>query len=131
TVSVRNAQQIAVHLPGVAVQDGIGAGRLGARMRQDGSTLVLPKGEVPGVAMGLGGVGGRLSDLVMLYAGLARLGTAVPLIEQPVDTSLVSADTRTDARRLMEPVPAWYVGSILLGTPPPENAPGGRIAFKT
>jgi len=81
--------------------------------------------------MGLGGVGGRLSDLVMLYAGLARLGNAVPLIEQFADTSLVSADTGTDARRLMEPVAAWYVGSILLGTPPPENAPGGRIAFKT
>ena len=31
----------------------------------------------------------------------------------------------------MEPVAAWYVGSILIGTPPPENAPAGRIAFKT
>ena len=34
-------------------------------------------------------------------------------------------------RRLMEPVAAWYVGNVLLGTPPPENAAGGRIAFKT
>jgi penicillin-binding protein 1C len=34
-------------------------------------------------------------------------------------------------RRLLDPVAAWYVGSILLGTPPPENAAGGRIAFKT
>jgi len=31
----------------------------------------------------------------------------------------------------MEPVAAWYVGNVLLGTPPPENAAGGRIAFKT
>lgn len=31
----------------------------------------------------------------------------------------------------MEPVAAWYVASTLLGTPPPENAAGGRIAFKT
>ena len=31
----------------------------------------------------------------------------------------------------MEPVAAWYVGNILSGTPPPEHAPGGRIAFKT
>jgi penicillin-binding protein 1C len=31
----------------------------------------------------------------------------------------------------MEPVAAWYVGNILLGTPPPENAVGHRIAFKT
>jgi penicillin-binding protein 1C len=31
----------------------------------------------------------------------------------------------------LDPVAAWYVGSILLGAPPPENAAGGRIAFKT
>ena len=30
---------------------------------------------MPGLAMGLGGVGVRLTDLTMLYAGLARLGT--------------------------------------------------------
>ena len=131
TVSVRKALQMSLNVPAVAVLDRVGAGRFAARLRQAGGALVLPKGEVPGLAMGIGGVGGRLSDLVMLYAGLARLGTAAPLIEQLADTSLVNADTGTDARRLMEPVAAWYVGSILLGTPPPENAPGGRIAFKT
>jgi penicillin-binding protein 1C len=31
----------------------------------------------------------------------------------------------------MEPAAAWYVSDILRGVPPPENAPGGRIAFKT
>ena len=31
----------------------------------------------------------------------------------------------------MEPVAAWYISNVLLGTPPPENAAGGRIAFKT
>ena len=31
----------------------------------------------------------------------------------------------------MDPVAAWHVGNILIGTPPPENAVGGRIAFKT
>ena len=35
------------------------------------------------------------------------------------------------ASRLLDPVAAWYVGNILMGTPPPENAAGGRIAFKT
>jgi penicillin-binding protein 1C len=66
----------------------------------------------------------KLADLVKLYTGIARLGTTVPL------------RIRMDAgdsgeRRLMEPVAAWYVASTLLGTPPPENAAGGRIAFKT
>ena len=40
---------------------------------------MLPKGEVPGLAMGLGGVGVTLNDLMMLYAGIARLGSTVPL----------------------------------------------------
>jgi penicillin-binding protein 1C len=38
---------------------------------------------------------------------------------------------RHGAKRLLEPVAAWYVAKILQGTPPPESAAGGRIAFKT
>jgi len=131
TVSVRKALQMSLNVPAVAVLDRVGAGRFTARLRQAGGALVLPKGEAPGLAMGLGGVGVRLSDLVMLYAGLARLGTTVPLIEQSAAASLADAGAAPDARRLMEPVAAWYVGNVLLGTPPPENAPAGRIAFKT
>jgi penicillin-binding protein 1C len=33
--------------------------------------------------------------------------------------------------RLMDQVAAWQVGNVLMGTPPPENAPQHRIAFKT
>jgi penicillin-binding protein 1C len=131
TVSVRKALQMSLNVPAVAVLDRVGAGRFTARLRQAGSTLVLPTGEIPGLAMGLGGVGVRLSDLVMLYAGLARLGTTAPLIERAASASLASADAEADARRLLDPVAAWYIGDILRGTPPPENAPGGRIAFKT
>jgi penicillin-binding protein 1C len=133
TVAVRKALQMSLNVPAVAVLDKVGAGRFTARLRQAGADLVLPKGEIPGLAMGLGGVGIRLSDLVKLYAGLARLGTTVPLTER-VAAALPapsSQDTAPEATRLMEPVAAWYVGNVLLGTPPPENAPGGRIAFKT
>jgi penicillin-binding protein 1C len=63
-------------------------------------------------------------DLTMLYAGLARQGTAQPLTEQ-------LATPGASGKRLLEPVAAWYVASVLQGTPPPENAAGGRIAFKT
>jgi len=69
-------------------------------------------------------VGIRLSDLVMLYAGLARLGTALPLTER-------QGLEAQNPRRMLDPVAAWYVGSILSGAPPPENTPHGRIAFKT
>jgi penicillin-binding protein 1C len=134
TVPVRKALQLSLNIPAVAVLDKIGAGRFAARLHQAGGALVLPSGEAPGLAMGLGGVGVRLADLVMLYAGLARLGTTVPLIERP-DESMPAANAAmaqaAAARRLMEPVAAWYVGNVLLGTPPPENAPARRIAFKT
>jgi penicillin-binding protein 1C len=126
TVTVRRALQLSLNVPAVAVLDKVGANRFTARLEQAGGSFVLPPGEVPGLAISLGGVGVTLSDLVALYAGLARLGTTVPLVER-----VASDETPPTARRLLDPVAAWYVGSILLGTPPPENAAGGRIAFKT
>src|SRR3954471_14210449 len=80
TVTVRKALQLSLNVPAVAVLDKVGASRFTARLAQAGGALVLPKGEAPGLAMGLGGVGVTLSDLVRLYAGLARLGDTVPLI---------------------------------------------------
>jgi penicillin-binding protein 1C len=126
TVTVRRALQMSLNVPAVAVLDKVGASRLTARIAQAGGVLTLPIGETPGLAMGLGGVGIKLSDLVMLYAGIARLGTTLPLTERVAP--LAQAPT---PRRLMEPVAAWYISNVLLGTPPPENAVGGRIAFKT
>jgi len=126
TVTVRRALQLSLNVPAVAVLDKVGANRFAARLEQGGGSFALPEGEVPGLAIGLGGVGVKLSDLVALYAGLARLGTTVPLTERVADRG----DAPT-ARRLLDPAAAWYVDNILLGTPPPENAAGGRIAFKT
>ena len=60
----------------------IGPSRLIARLGEAGASLVLPRSEAPGLALGLGGIGIRLTDLTMLYAGLARQGTVVPLIER-------------------------------------------------
>lgn len=123
-VTVRRALQLSLNVPAVAVLNRIGVSRLGARLSQAGAVLILPKGEAPGLAMGLGGVGVRLADLVMLYASLARQGEALALTERQ------QADLRMP-HRLLDPVAAWYVGNILLGAPPPDNAPYGRIAFKT
>jgi penicillin-binding protein 1C len=124
TVTVRRALQMSLNVPAIAVLDKVGVNRLGARLTQAGAGLVLLSGEAPGLAIGLGGVGITLSDLVMLYTGLARLGSAVPLTER------AGHATRT-TRRLLDPVAAWYVGNILIGAPPPLNAPPGRIAYKT
>ncbi len=129
TVSIRQALQMSLNVPAVAVLDKVGASRFMARIGQAGGTLVLPKGEAPGLAVALGGVGITLEDLVTLYAGLARGGATLALTERK--GNLLAAAPAPQPRRLIDPVAAWYVGNILLGSPPPENAAGHRIAFKT
>jgi penicillin-binding protein 1C len=120
TVTVRRALQQSLNVPAVAVLQEVGPSRLIARLAQAGAPLVLPKREVaPGLALGLGGVGVRLTDLTMLYSGLARQGTVAPLVERLGVPPL-------PPKRLIEPVAAWYVASVLIGTPPPENAAAGR-----
>jgi penicillin-binding protein 1C len=124
TVPVRKALQLSLNVPAIALLDRVGASRLSSRLKQAGANLVLPKDEAPGLAMGLGGVGVTLQDLVQLYSGLARLGTTRPLRE-------IAKDEPCDPLRLMDQVAAWQVGNVLIGTPPPENAAHNRIAFKT
>ncbi|HEY0233914.1 MAG TPA: penicillin-binding protein 1C, partial [Afipia sp.] len=125
TVPVRKALQMSLNVPAIALLDRVGASRLSSRITQAGANLILPKDEVPGLAMGLGGVGITLSDLVQLYAGLARLGSTIPLRE------IMNDDDPRETRRLMDPAAAWQVDNVLIGTPPPENGVHGHIAFKT
>ncbi|MFL6816329.1 MAG: penicillin-binding protein 1C [Bradyrhizobium sp.] len=124
TVPVRKALQLSLNIPAISLLERVGASRLSSRLKQAGTNLVLPKDEAPGLAMGLGGVGLTLEDLVQLYSGLARLGNTRPLRE-------IASDRPRDSLRLLDEVAAWQVGNVLLGSPPPENAPHNRIAFKT
>lgn len=126
TVPVRRALQLSLNVPAIELLDRVGASRLSSRLRQAGTDLVLPKDEVPGLAMGLGGVGVTLHDLVQAYSGIPRLGSVVPLREIERDGAAVR-----EPLRLLDSVAAWQVGHVLLGSPPPENAVRNRIAFKT
>ena len=124
TVTVRRALQLSLNVPAVAVLDAVGPSRLLARLGEAGASLQLPAHETAGLALGLGGIGVKLIDLTALYSGLARQGTVAPLHERNIVPP-------APLKRLMEPVAAWYVGDVLRGAPPPPNALGGRIAFKT
>jgi penicillin-binding protein 1C len=126
TVPVRKALQMSLNVPAIALLDRVGASRLSSRLKQAGANLELPKDEAPGLAMGLGGVGITLQDLVQLYSGLARLGDTRPLRE--IQNQHAGAG---EPQRLLDQVAAWQVGNVLLGTPPPENGVHNRIAFKT
>jgi penicillin-binding protein 1C len=126
TVPVRRALQLSLNVPAIELLDRVGSSRLSSRLKQAGANLVLPKDEAPGLAMGLGGVGVTLQDLVQLYSGIARLGNVRPLRE-----IIRGADDHREPLRLMDQVAAWQVGNVLMGTPPPENGAHNRIAFKT
>jgi penicillin-binding protein 1C len=125
TITARRALQLSLNVPAVALLDAAGPQRLFTRLAASGARLELPEGEVPGLAISLGGVGIRLDDLAMLYAALARGGEAVPLVQH------LDQPPSPRRARVLDPVAAWYVGSALSGTPPPEHAGAGRVAYKT
>jgi len=126
TVSVRQALQFSLNVPAILLLERVGVARLAARLTQAGGTLVRPAGEAPGLAMGLGGIGITLHDLVRLYTGIARMGEAIALREE-----IGEIDNARARQRLLDPIAAWQVGHVLLGAPPPQNGRRGRIAFKT
>ena len=126
TVTVRTALQQSLNVPALQVLNAIGPDRLVARLANAGVRLALPRNAGPGLAVGLGGAGVRLTDLAALYLALARNGDPVTLVWQQ--------DQRKSAkplRRLLEPQAAWMIGDVLKGAPTPPNALGGQIAFKT
>jgi len=127
TVPVRQALQLSLNVPAVVLLQAVGPQRLASRLNEAGFALKLPPGEVPGLAVGLGGVGMSLDALAGLYASVANGGTANALRER-LDGSVVE---EKPARRLMSPVAAWYLTQALIGTPAPRNERTGRIAFKT
>jgi penicillin-binding protein 1C len=125
TVTARQALQQSLNLPAVDLLDAVGPARLIARLKAAGAVIELPRDTPIGLAVGLGGLGIRPLDMAKLYAGLARGGDTLPLVER-----LDGAATEP-ARNLLQPVPAWYVADILKGVSPPENGLARRIAFKT
>jgi penicillin-binding protein 1C len=126
TVTVRTALQQSLNVPALQILNAVGPDRLAARLTNAGVKLVLPENEGPGLAVGLGGAGVRLTDLTALYVALARGG-------EPVTLSWRMEERRNakPLRRLFEPNATWMLGDVLKGAPTPQNALGGQIAFKT
>jgi penicillin-binding protein 1C len=120
-VRVREALQLSLNLPVVALTDAMGVAKLMAGLRRAGVEAQVPGG-APGLAVALGGLGVRLEDMVGLYGAIARGGVARPLH--------VVGDGAEGAR-VMSGVAAWQVGDILSGMAPPVGAPVNRLAYKT
>ena len=129
TVTIREALVQSLNIPAVSALEAVGPQKFYARLSQTGLDPQLPKDAEPTLAMALGGLGLRLTDLAQLYAGLARGGDQIVLRVKHVTTE--AAATPVARTRLLSPVAAWYVADILRHAPAPANAKTGQIAFKT
>ncbi|WP_422370070.1 penicillin-binding protein 1C [Hoeflea sp.] len=125
-VSLREALQMSLNVPAVRLLEAVGPQRLLSRLKRGGVSLDLPPGGAPGLAIGLGGAGISLRDLVQLYTAFANEGRAQALRDEMDSLALP---------RLSHPVlddrARWRVGEILSGVAPPQGAPRIPIAYKT
>lgn len=135
TVSIREALSQSLNIPAVRVLARVGPGKLAGRFRRAGVVAKFPDKSEPTLAMALGGTGLTLRDLAQLYAGLARGGEAIALVQRYDERGktfwAAKAKPLVNAHRLLSPQAAWYVSDILKDAPPPLNAKGGRFAYKT
>ena len=122
-IRVRDALQLSLNIPVVALTDALGPSKLLQAMDRAQMKSALPMGQ-PGLAVALGGIGVTLEDMVQLYAAIARGGVVQPLTHR-LDAPKV------EGQRVMTPVAAWEVGDILAGLAPPPGAPSNRLAYKT
>jgi penicillin-binding protein 1C len=129
TVTIRMALAQSLNIPAVKVLDALGPSKLYGRLQQTGLNPVLPKGAEPTLAIALGGLGLKLSDLAALYAGLARGGEPIALTHRRGGAEPLKAPAGN--QRLLSQVAAWYVADILRNAPAPANAKPGQIAYKT
>ncbi len=125
-VSIRQALQLSLNVPAVRLLDAVGPTRLMVRFRRAEVRPILPPNEVPGLAIGLGGLGINLKDLVQLYAALANRGKPVRLGD-----GIQGQPGTIEGEPLLDPVATWQIADILSGVLPPRGAVQRGIAYKT
>ncbi|MBD3764907.1 MAG: penicillin-binding protein 1C, partial [Rhodobacterales bacterium] len=122
TIRLRQALQLSLNIPAVALTEAMGPAHLLAALRRAGADPQLPAAHDPGLAIALGGLGLTLEELVQTYAAIARGGVVLPLH---------ATGGAVQGQRLISAPAAWQVADILTGTPPPAGLRAGGIAFKT
>ncbi|GGE10168.1 penicillin-binding protein 1C [Aureimonas endophytica] len=127
-ITARRALQLSRNLPAIALLQAVGPSRLVQRLRRAGAAPELGDRSLPGLAIGLGGLGLSLRDLVALYGAIADGGVARPLREE---AGAAPALAQGAGARVLSPQAAWYVTSILAGGSATVKASPGTIAHKT
>ena len=101
-LTAREALQLSLNLPAVALLSRVGPLRFAGLFRDVGLPLHLPDpGQAPGLPIVLGGVGTSLEDLVTLYAGIAAGGSIRPLRLTPADPLGTPRKFMSPGRRLV------------------------------
>ena len=130
-VTARDALQMSLNIPAVAILEKVGPLAFTMSLQNAGAHLAFPTNDAPTLPVALGGLGISLSDMAMLYAGIANGGEAQGLN--------VIANAPPQARhRLFGPVAAYYLRDILDGVALPDGWAMGQglsrartIGFKT
>ena len=125
TVTVRRALQQSLNVPAVAVLEEVGPSRLTARLAEAGAALVLPRREAPGSGAR---PWRRRHQARRPHHALSGLRARRHRAASGRAAGCPNARARSASWNLSPPGTS---PTILQGTPPPESAAGGRIAFKT
>jgi penicillin-binding protein 1C len=130
-VTAKDALQMSLNIPAVAVLDRVGPLAFTLALQNAGARLSFPTRDAPSLPVALGGLGISVADMAMLYAGLAEGGRAGPLhvrMDRP----------RPPRHRLFGPAAAYYVRQVLDGVALPDGwamgqglLKGRTIGFKT
>ncbi len=125
-VTVRNALQMSLNVPALQLLEAVGPVRLINLFSRAGARPVLPGHEKPGLAIGLGGAGVSLKDLVQLYTAFPNLGRISEL-----GNGIDRLPGMRPSQRVLEPAAAWHVSDMLSGVARPNGATPAKIAYKT
>ncbi len=126
TVTVTDALQRSLNVPAIKLLDAVGPQALLSRMQRAGITVDLPTSKPAGLAIGLGGLGLSMRDLLQLYSAMARGGQAVALHENLDQQVAVLTEP------LLQPLANRDVLDILRAVPRPAGVKqSGNIAWKT
>ena len=131
-VSAKDALRMSLNVPAVMVLERVGPVRFTMALENAGARIAFPtKDTVASLPVALGGLGIRLSDMAMLYAGLAEGGEAKPL-------RFVKGAPEGKSVRLFGPAADFYLHDILVGAALPDGWAMGQglkrpreIGFKT
>lgn len=130
-VTARDALQMSLNIPAVMILDRVGPLAFTMSLENAGARLAFPTSDAPSLPVALGGLGVPLSDVAMLYAGIAEGGTARGL-------RTIKHAPDQPAHRLFGPVAAYYLREVLNGVALPDGWAMGQgllkkrsIGFKT